>query len=832
MAIKTSGIYLEIRGDSTQLRKDLTQAKKVVSSSAKEMSDAMGNALTSNKITSSTNKLIANLNNLSNGSKIAGSSFDSLGIDAKALDVNIGISEKQFASLQGRMLKTQAGKTQISSLKSISSAAGLTAKETAALGKQMGLTSKQIDIVNGANKKATVSTNLVGSALKGALAYMTVGTVVEFGKAVFDAGLQMDKLNYSYKAVFGSQQNVQVEFAYLRSEADRLGKSFYDLADPYKQIAAASKGTALEGEKTREIFSAITEASSALGMSADDTNGALNAISQMMSKGTIQAEELRGQLGERLPGAFQIMARALGVSTEELNKMLEKGEVIADDALPKLRDEIHKMYGAAAETAGLESGQAAVNKLSEAWRDLKTDLSDTESAVAGIKKITDVLKTVGEYANLRSISETMAEGAGLAKKGLIDFNEFTHASFLKRQKMVDDALAKERESYSKHYKKLGGADAFGGVPSVAIPTTTARPTPSSYDSTDKDAIKEQARILKIKLEAAISAGKARVAAEERANEDINAQRQKDLAAYQDKLEKEAGLEGEFWEKYAKQQMTESEYELAILDKNYEKYAKVVTDKNALDIWYATEKKSILDDVNEAEESSQNKWVEAYQAGLKEYEKDAGWTSDNVSKAMTDGMQGMEDALVEFVKTGKLSFSDLTDSIIEDLIRMQVQASITEPLSGLLSSAGSAIGGYFFGDQNVAGVGDVGPIIPKSAKGNVFSGAGISAYSGSVVDIPTFFSAQHSKAYANGGNVMGEAGPEAILPLTRGTDGKLGVESSSSGGQNVTVNVINQSDNEMTVTKQDQTFDAQGTIVTLWVDAFTRNKSGLRTMLGG
>ena len=77
-----------------------------------------------------------------------------------------------------------------------------------------------------------------------------------------------------------------------------------------------------------------------MGLSADDTRGALRALEQIVSKGTVSAEELRGQLGERLPGAFQIASRAMGVTTQELGEMLQRGEVLVEDLLPKLAKEL------------------------------------------------------------------------------------------------------------------------------------------------------------------------------------------------------------------------------------------------------------------------------------------------------------------------------------------------------------------------------------------------------------------------------------------------------------------------------------------------------------
>jgi hypothetical protein len=83
----------------------------------------------------------------------------------------------------------------------------------------------------------------------------------------------------------------------------------------------------------------------------------------MISKGNVQAEELRQQLGERLPGAFQYAARAMGVTTQELNDMLENGEVLADDLLPKLADELDRTFGPNV-AAAADSLKASLQRLS------------------------------------------------------------------------------------------------------------------------------------------------------------------------------------------------------------------------------------------------------------------------------------------------------------------------------------------------------------------------------------------------------------------------------------------------------------------------------------
>jgi tape measure domain-containing protein len=80
-------------------------------------------------------------------------------------------------------------------------------------------------------------------------------------------------------------------------------------------------------------------------LNSEQAKGAMLALGQMASKGTVQAEELRGQLGERIPGAFGIAARSMGVTESKLNDMLQKGEVAAKDFLPRFAAEMQKTFG-------------------------------------------------------------------------------------------------------------------------------------------------------------------------------------------------------------------------------------------------------------------------------------------------------------------------------------------------------------------------------------------------------------------------------------------------------------------------------------------------------
>ena len=146
--------------------------------------------------------------------------------------------------------------------------------------------------------------------------------------------------------------------------------------------------------------------------------------------------------------------------------------------------------------------------------------------------------------------------------------------------------------------------------------------------------------------------------------------------------------------------------------------------------------------------------------LKSFAESAFKFAEQAEQAVVNAFKGMEDALVKFVTTGKLNFADLARSIIADITRIAVRAFITKPLFGAIF-----------------------PNIELAKGGVIDAGNKITAYArGGIVDKPTLF------PMANGMGLMGEAGAEAVLPLKRGRDGKLGVTSQGGGSTNIVVNV--------------------------------------------
>lgn len=204
--------------------------------------------------------------------------------------------------------------------------------------------------------KGALGANLAVAGLQGA-ASAARGFVTD----AFDAAKQANAVAQALKFATGSAAAGKEEFAFIREEARRLGFDLQTSAKGFSSLAAAARGTTLEGKGVRDIFQSVSEAGVTLRLTAEQQAGALNAIQQMMSKGTVQAEELRGQLGERLPGAFQLAAKAMGVTTAQLGKMLEQGEVFSDEFLPKFAKALHEDFGKPAVEAS-NSSEAAITK--------------------------------------------------------------------------------------------------------------------------------------------------------------------------------------------------------------------------------------------------------------------------------------------------------------------------------------------------------------------------------------------------------------------------------------------------------------------------------------
>lgn len=173
--------------------------------------------------------------------------------------------------------------------------------------------------------------------------------------------------------------NYQENLAFVKKLSNDYAQDLLAITDNYAKFTAACKKTDLALEDQRLIFESLTKAAAYYHLSADRTADMMNAVIQMMSKGKVAAEELRRQLGNTLPGAFNLMAAAMGVSNQKLDEMMRNGEVIASEVLPKFA----AMLNTVTATAEFDSLQASMNKLKNSWYEF-VEKSRAEGLFKGI----------------------------------------------------------------------------------------------------------------------------------------------------------------------------------------------------------------------------------------------------------------------------------------------------------------------------------------------------------------------------------------------------------------------------------------------------------------
>jgi tape measure domain-containing protein len=259
---------------------------------------------------------------------------------------------------------------------------------------------KKLDSTVGDNFRNVGNYSKAIGGLKNALMQLGLAFGVFDGiRALLDTQIKLDSLNLSLKNVSSSTKEYQANFAFLKDLSLSYGQDLLVLIDSYKNFIASTSSSNLSLTERKRIYESVIKAGSALALSNDNIKGSLLAISQMFSKGTVSAEELRQQLGERLPGAFGIMAESMGVTEAELGKLMKEGKVLADDVMPRFAILLERSFG--------ENAKARLQTFGGAWNVLKNNVTlyfDQAQKSVGVNKvlagvILGLGKNIGEIIN-------------------------------------------------------------------------------------------------------------------------------------------------------------------------------------------------------------------------------------------------------------------------------------------------------------------------------------------------------------------------------------------------------------------------------------------------
>ncbi|EJF9703642.1 tape measure protein [Escherichia coli] len=260
------------------------------------------------------------------------------------------------------------------------------------------------------NNTSDAFNNLASNAIKLSGAFYSVMGALNAYKAIMNAGLKRDSAQRAAKFVLGDKASEAETF--IRGLADKTGLNISEGLASYAKFAAGAQGS-MSQDETQQLFGNATAMSRLMGLSNDELNGILKAFEQMASKGKIQAEELRGQLGDRMAGAFKLFAEALGMTTDQLDKAMKDGKVLSADVLPKVAKQMGLMIdkaGGWAEVA--KSTQTALGKLANNWDDTMVKIfSGSQDELNGF--LSSLSSLLGEMGMSSSI-------AGDAIGGLID----------------------------------------------------------------------------------------------------------------------------------------------------------------------------------------------------------------------------------------------------------------------------------------------------------------------------------------------------------------------------------------------------------------------------
>lgn len=235
--------------------------------------------------------------------------------------------------------------------------------------------------------KATKSTNKFSLSIKslvsGGFFLKLISMANQLSKNIYSNIKTFDSLAFTLEKITKTNFEYENSQRYLLRLTQAYGVELVATTERYSRFLAAANESGLAIRDTENIFESMTKASAALGLGTDELTSVYLALEQMLSKGKITTEELRRQLGERLPGAMGIMASSMGVTIPKLDEMLKKGEVLSADVLPEFARAVERAYGIE-HVRSIETLIAKQNRLSASWQTFIKNLSEGDSVIKNV----------------------------------------------------------------------------------------------------------------------------------------------------------------------------------------------------------------------------------------------------------------------------------------------------------------------------------------------------------------------------------------------------------------------------------------------------------------
>ncbi len=568
------------------------------------------------------------------------------------------------------------------------------------------------------NFGATGQMALTGAALggpAGAVAGAVIGGALDTVRAASAAAkyaAQIGRLEIALKGVTKTQRDFSKAQKVISTVSRELNVPIGASTKQFTTLSASVIGAGGNVEDAEKVFRGVSEAIKATGGDAEDVQSAIRAMSQIFGKGKVSAEELQGQLGERLPGAVVKFATATGRTLPELQKDLRDGTVGLNDVMKfvvKLSDD-HREAALKMADSGMDAGQ----KLTVAMQQLQLHLGRIMQPIGAffqrlatsiVNSINRIIEGLGRLFNIG----TENQRTNLENKVKTSSDAYTIAIRQGLDKSTDpkDRARFNRIKRARDLAMLNMQDFYAANPSESGTAASNFDDPISQDKLNEKLAKRQLQL---------------------------------------------GL------------ITQEKFDQLQIDRE----AQIIFDE--MTEIQGAKFKMTLDEIK-AKLSENKEETYNFKEEFKKIAESAMDLNSQIGELAVNSINKLADGFVELAMTGKASFSELARSILADLQRMILKALFFKTLFALAPGLEKFLGF------------EKGGVVEKNAKGNVFAQNKVVPYKmGGIVDRPTIF------PMANGAGLMAESGPEGILPLKRGKDGKLGVIAQGGGVGNISVNV--------------------------------------------
>ncbi|EEV5581067.1 TPA: tape measure protein [Escherichia coli] len=319
---------------------------------------------------------------------------------------------------------------------------------------------------------------LATSAIKAGTAIYTFQTALEAYRRIMEIGLKKEASQRAAQFVLGDE-GAKRATEFVKNLANNTGVDQIETLSSFAKFSAGAGD--MNADQKESLFSNVIGTSRLMGLSTDEINGILKAFEQMASKGKIQAEELRGQLGDRMAGAFQLFARSLGMTTEQLDAAMKNGKVLSKDVLPKVSAEMGRMIDKAGGWEKIiNSTQTQLGRLSNSWNNNLALMFDgsQEGLTDFTRSLTNLLNSLGGQSknlgeHFGDLMKSMSNGIddlttiSYRVQGFFDRVTLAYRELNDTQKAVADGIANGLLSALKGLAGIvavrSGIGAVGGI---------------------------------------------------------------------------------------------------------------------------------------------------------------------------------------------------------------------------------------------------------------------------------------------------------------------------------------------------------------------------------